>query len=58
MAKIKEIEAMAAENERLKTALLEIAKGEGAFSLDPLTHAQNCIEDMKRIAHEAIKTAK
>ena len=41
----------------LLDALTEIAKGEGAFSMDPLEHATNCIEDMKRIASEAIAEA-
>jgi hypothetical protein len=36
------------------TALTEIAKGEGAFSTDQLTHATNCIENMKAIAKAAI----
>jgi predicted nucleic acid-binding Zn-ribbon protein len=40
--------------EELKSALSEIAEGRGPFSRDPLEHADNCIEDMKRIATEAI----
>ena len=35
-------------------ALKEIAKGEGAFSLDPLKHAGNTVENMKEIAQNAI----
>ncbi len=35
-------------------ALKEIAKGEGAFSRDPLRHAENCIEHAKAIAKAAI----
>jgi len=42
-----------AEIARLLAALSEIEKGEGAFSRDPLTHASNTIENMKRIAREA-----
>jgi hypothetical protein len=38
----------------LLSALTEIAKGEGAFSTDQLTHATNCIENMKAIAKAAI----
>ena len=38
----------------LLEALKEIAKGEGAFSLDPLTFAENTIENMKEIAQAAI----
>ena len=38
------------ENERLRAALETISKGRGEFSLDPLTHATNTIDDMKAIA--------
>jgi len=41
--------------EQVKKALKEIQKGEGAYSLDPLTHAGNCIENMKDIAEQALK---
>lgn len=42
----------------LLDALKEIEEGRGRFSCDPLTHAGNCIEDMKQIATEAIRRAK
>ena len=42
----------------LLAALEEIAKGEGAFSRDPLTHAENTIEAMQSIARAAITKAK
>ena len=45
--------ALLAERDGLRTALEEIAKGEGAFSRDRLTHASNCIESMKAIATAA-----
>lgn len=35
-------------------ALRQIAKGEGRFSRDPLTHASNTIEDMKALAVAAL----
>lgn len=38
----------------LIAALREIAKGEGPFSLDPLTHAANTIEAMKDTAKRAL----
>lgn len=38
----------------LLEALKEIAKGEGAYSRDPLIHAGNVITNMKVIANEAI----
>lgn len=38
----------------LVLALREIAKGEGAFSLDPLVHASNTIDSMKEIAQTAL----
>ena len=42
----------------LVEALEEITKGEGPFSHDRLTHASNTIENMKRIASEAIAKVK
>jgi hypothetical protein len=41
-------------NQRLETALIEITKGEGAFSREPLEHATNCIESMKQLAKDAL----
>ncbi len=38
----------------LLDALHEITKGEGAFSRDRFTHAQNTIDNMKAIAFTAI----
>lgn len=35
-------------------ALEQIAKGEGRFSRDHLTHAENTIEDMKALAEQAL----
>jgi len=40
----------AAKIARLEIALVKIAKGEGAFSRDELTHARNTVENMKDIA--------
>ena len=42
---------------KLKAALEEILKGEGAFSMDKLTHAGNVIENMKDIAYVALGEA-
>jgi len=50
-----EVAKLRVENEQLKLALKEIAKGEGAFSLDPLTHASNTIDNMKEIAEKALE---
>lgn len=50
-----EFACIKAENERLRAALREIAKGEGAFSRDPFTHAANCVENMKSIAESALR---
>jgi hypothetical protein len=44
----------AGEIARMRTALTEISKGEGAFSRDQLTHATNCIESMKQLALDAL----
>lgn len=38
----------------LERALHEISLGKGAFSLDPLEHAKNAIENMKGIALNAL----
>ena len=35
-------------------ALKEIAKTEGPYSRDPLTHAENVIENLTNIANKAI----
>ena len=35
-------------------ALREIAKGKGAYSMDPLTHAENTIRDMIGLATTAL----
>lgn len=43
-----------AEIERLRAALEEIAEGKGAYSMDPLEHAGNCIDDMKELARKAL----
>lgn len=40
--------------EILKQALVEITKGEGAYSKDPLKHAENCINNMIKIATDAL----
>ena len=52
-----EITKLTIDNARLLEALKEIAKGEGAFSLDQLKFAYNTIENMKEIAQTAIESA-
>ena len=44
-------------NADLLEALKEIAKGEGAFSMDSQIFANNTIENMQKIAHAAIAKA-
>ena len=46
------------DNRRLKTALKEIAKAEGRYSMDKLTHASNTIDNMKKIANDALALTK
>jgi hypothetical protein len=46
--------ALLARLKRCEEALRAIAKGEGAFSRDPLTHATNTIENLKAIAADAL----
>lgn len=43
--------------DRLLAVLKEIERGEGAYSRDPLTHAENCIESMKAIARAVLAKA-
>lgn len=40
--------------EQLEAALSTIEEGRGRFNRDPLEHATNIIEDMQRIAHDAL----
>lgn len=42
------------QNQKLLNALREIARGEGAYSRDELTHARNTIENTLKIANKAI----
>ena len=46
-----------AQNRELLAALKEIAKMEGPYSRDPLTHAENVIENLTNIANKAIAKA-
>ncbi len=41
--------------QRLRAALTEIAKGEGRYSRNPLTHAENTIVDMRSLATAALE---
>ena len=52
-----EIDRLGAINAELLAGLMEIAKGEGAFSLDQFTFANNTIENMKDIANATIAKA-
>ena len=38
----------------LEAALREIAEGKGRYNPNQLKHADNCIEDMKQIALDAL----
>ena len=42
----------------MREALQEITRGEGAFSRDPLKHAENTIESLMAIAEAALPKAK
>jgi hypothetical protein len=49
------LDVLATEVERLRTALVEIAKGEGRFNRDPLEHASNAVWDMQQLAKAALE---
>jgi len=57
MQKIKANAQLISASPDMYEALKEIAKGEGRFSMDPLEHATNTIEDMVEIARAAIAKA-
>ena len=50
-------DAIKQQNAELLAALREIAKMEGPYSRDPLTHAENVIENLTNIANKAIAKA-
>ncbi len=50
----KEVARLEAVNAELLAGLREIAKGEGAFSIDQFVFANNTIENMKDIANTVI----
>lgn len=50
----KEVAEERANAKKLAEALREISKGEGEFSRDSLTHAENTIENMKELAQAAL----
>ena len=52
------LDASEASRKELLTALEEIAKGDGAYSKDPLKHAENCITNMATIAEATIEKHK
>ena len=52
-----EVRRLQEENAELLAALKEIAKMEGPYSRDPLTHAENVIENLTNIANKAIAKA-
>ena len=50
----KDLEIQTTRDKELLIALKEISKGEGIYSTDKLKHAENTIEDMKKIAIDAL----
>jgi hypothetical protein len=53
-----ELAKLREKNSVLREALEEIAKGEGAFSRDPLTHAANCIDRAVATAKKVLEETK
>jgi len=45
---------LSSEGAIMRKALVEIAEGRGRYSMDPLEHAGNTIEDMKGLAGDAL----
>ena len=43
------------EIEIYRLALKEISKGRGPFKMNPVEHAQSCIEAMKEVAEQALR---
>lgn len=39
---------------KMAETLKEIAEGKGRFSLDPMTHCSNTVEDMKKLATDLL----
>lgn len=50
-----ELDRLRAEKARLREALKEIELGRGSFSMDPLEHCSNCLEEMKELARAALQ---
>ncbi len=48
------IHQVLAQVRRMDAALREITRGAGPYNRDPLVHADNCIESMKKIATETL----
>jgi len=48
------MKTMASRNSEMSDALKEIAKGEGRYDTSKLQHASNTIEDMKKLAEDAL----
>lgn len=51
---VDEVKRLTNELREARAALEEIAEGKGRYSTDPLTHAENTIEDMSALAVEAL----
>jgi hypothetical protein len=51
---INERNRLRVEIKRLRETLQEISQGYGRYSMDPLTHASNTIDDMKQLAIDAL----
>jgi len=51
-------DTLKASHTKLIKALEEISLGQGAYDFEPIKHAFNCIENMRSISRQALKTAK
>ena len=55
---IDNVERIVNNHAKLLKALEKIARREGAYNRDPRIHAENTIDNMERIARDAIEEAK
>ena len=51
-----QLASLQSERDRLRSALEKITRREGRYSMDHFTHAANTIEDMAKVASDALSS--